>query len=175
MNYSHTVKARFLDRPNRFVAHVELDGQTETVHVKNTGRSVSYTHLSGDYFMLCNTESKNKRKEWKKLCAMYSFILEYVDTRMPVLECIWIIKSDCYCKFASGTLSICVLSVHIFAGIFMGVMLSCKHWIYEIYFCYLFRSFWRTQFWRLFLLSQKSYIWRNHILADNIGQYFSNW
>ena len=34
MNYSHTVKARFLDRPNRFVAHVELDGQTETVHVK---------------------------------------------------------------------------------------------------------------------------------------------
>lgn len=38
MNYSHTVKARFLDRPNRFIAHVELDGQTETVHVKNTGR-----------------------------------------------------------------------------------------------------------------------------------------
>ena len=38
MNYSHTVKARFLDRPNRFVAHVELGGQTETVHVKNTGR-----------------------------------------------------------------------------------------------------------------------------------------
>ena len=38
MNYSHTVKARFLDRSNRFVAHVELDGQTETVHVKNTGR-----------------------------------------------------------------------------------------------------------------------------------------
>ena len=38
MKYSHTVKASFLDRPNRFVAHVELDGQTETVHVKNTGR-----------------------------------------------------------------------------------------------------------------------------------------
>ena len=38
MNYNHTVKARFLDRPNRFIAHVELDGRTETVHVKNTGR-----------------------------------------------------------------------------------------------------------------------------------------
>lgn len=38
MNYSHTVKARFLDRPNRFIAHVELEGRTETVHVKNTGR-----------------------------------------------------------------------------------------------------------------------------------------
>ncbi len=38
MNYNHTVKARFLDRPNRFIAHVELEGRTETVHVKNTGR-----------------------------------------------------------------------------------------------------------------------------------------
>ena len=37
MNYSHTVKARFLDRPNRFVAHVELDGQTETDVYKRQG------------------------------------------------------------------------------------------------------------------------------------------
>ena len=29
---------RFLARPNRFIAHVEIDGQTEIVHVKNTGR-----------------------------------------------------------------------------------------------------------------------------------------
>lgn len=28
----------FIDRPNRFIAHVELYGKTETVHVKNTGR-----------------------------------------------------------------------------------------------------------------------------------------
>ena len=28
----------FLSRPNRFVAHVEIDGQREVVHVKNTGR-----------------------------------------------------------------------------------------------------------------------------------------
>ncbi len=38
MKYEHTIKARFLDRPNRFIAHVELNGETETVHVKNTGR-----------------------------------------------------------------------------------------------------------------------------------------
>lgn len=38
MNYKHTEKAIFLDRPNRFIAHVSLNGQTETVHVKNTGR-----------------------------------------------------------------------------------------------------------------------------------------
>lgn len=28
----------FHDRPNRFIAHVEIDGKIETVHVKNTGR-----------------------------------------------------------------------------------------------------------------------------------------
>ena len=38
MRYERVVPARFIDRPNRFIAHVELDGHVETVHVKNTGR-----------------------------------------------------------------------------------------------------------------------------------------
>ena len=38
MHYQNVRAAKFLDRPNRFIAHVELDGAVETVHVKNTGR-----------------------------------------------------------------------------------------------------------------------------------------
>lgn len=38
MNYSNITPGTFLARPNRFIAHVEIDGQTEIVHVKNTGR-----------------------------------------------------------------------------------------------------------------------------------------
>ena len=38
MKYNKTIQAKFIDRPNRFIAHVEVDGQVETVHVKNTGR-----------------------------------------------------------------------------------------------------------------------------------------
>ena len=39
MTYSTpVVKATFLSRPNRFIALVELNGKTVTVHVKNTGR-----------------------------------------------------------------------------------------------------------------------------------------
>ena len=38
MQYHHITQARFQTRPNRFIAKVELDGRTETVHVKNTGR-----------------------------------------------------------------------------------------------------------------------------------------
>lgn len=38
MKYRAVRPARFLSRPNRFIACVELDGREETVHVKNTGR-----------------------------------------------------------------------------------------------------------------------------------------
>ena len=38
MRYEKIKAGRFLDRPNRFIAHVEMEGHTETVHVKNTGR-----------------------------------------------------------------------------------------------------------------------------------------
>lgn len=38
MQYKHIHKAIFLDRPNRFIAHVLLEGKIQTVHVKNTGR-----------------------------------------------------------------------------------------------------------------------------------------
>ena len=38
MRYSHMVPGIFLARPNRFIAHVQIDGQTQVVHVKNTGR-----------------------------------------------------------------------------------------------------------------------------------------
>lgn len=38
MRYDHIREAIFLDRPNRFIAHVLLDGETVVCHVKNTGR-----------------------------------------------------------------------------------------------------------------------------------------
>ena len=38
MKYFSVVPGIFIDRPNRFIAHVLIGGKTETVHVKNTGR-----------------------------------------------------------------------------------------------------------------------------------------
>ena len=38
MKYKNIVPGIFLARPNRFIAHVEIDGRKEIVHVKNTGR-----------------------------------------------------------------------------------------------------------------------------------------
>lgn len=38
MKYSDIVKGTFVSRPNRFIAHVIIDGKEEICHVKNTGR-----------------------------------------------------------------------------------------------------------------------------------------
>ena len=38
MRYANMVPGVFLARPNRFIAHIEIDGKVEICHVKNTGR-----------------------------------------------------------------------------------------------------------------------------------------
>ena len=38
MKYPNITRGAFIDRPNRFTAHVDINGSVHTVHVKNTGR-----------------------------------------------------------------------------------------------------------------------------------------
>ena len=38
MKYKKIIHGTFHNRPNRFIANVEITGKMETVHVKNTGR-----------------------------------------------------------------------------------------------------------------------------------------
>ena len=38
MKYKKIIKGKFISRPNRFVAHVEINGEEKICHVKNTGR-----------------------------------------------------------------------------------------------------------------------------------------
>ena len=38
MRYQNMVSGVFRNRPNRFIAHVEIGGEMQVVHVKNTGR-----------------------------------------------------------------------------------------------------------------------------------------
>lgn len=38
MKYERIISGRFLERPNRFIAYIDVDGRREKVHVKNTGR-----------------------------------------------------------------------------------------------------------------------------------------
>ena len=51
MIYSNITHGLFLSRPNRFTALVEINGQTETVHVKNTGRGRELFVPGADVFL----------------------------------------------------------------------------------------------------------------------------
>lgn len=38
MKYDDVIEAQFIKRPNRFIAHVLVDGKEQIAHVRNTGR-----------------------------------------------------------------------------------------------------------------------------------------
>ena len=63
MIYPDTVEARFLDRPNRFIAHVDIAGNVETVHVKNTGRCKELL-LSGVPVVLAKADNPNRKTKY---------------------------------------------------------------------------------------------------------------
>ena len=44
MKYENIREGIFLKRPNRFIAHVEIDEKVEICHVKNTGRCRESRH-----------------------------------------------------------------------------------------------------------------------------------
>jgi len=62
MEYANMVQGTFLARPNRFIAHVSIDGQAEICHVKNTGRCREL--LAPGTTVWCQ-ESDNPRRKTK--------------------------------------------------------------------------------------------------------------
>ena len=60
MKYGHMVAGRFLARPNRFIAHVQINGQTEICHVKNTGRCKELLSIGAEVW--CEQAANPNRK-----------------------------------------------------------------------------------------------------------------
>ena len=60
MEYANMVPGIFLARPNRFIAHIEIEGQLETVHVKNTGRCRELLPQGAQVY--CQTSDNPNRK-----------------------------------------------------------------------------------------------------------------
>ena len=68
MHYHSVVAGRFLQRPNRFIAHVEIDGTTEICHVKNTGRCKELLTPGAQVF--CEVSPNPNRKTKYDLIAV---------------------------------------------------------------------------------------------------------
>lgn len=74
MIYSNMLPGIFLARPNRFIAHVLINGQEEVVHVKNTGRCRELLPVGAKVW--CQKSDNPARK------TMYDLITVQKGTRL---------------------------------------------------------------------------------------------
>lgn len=68
MRYAKVKKGIFEDRPNRFIAHVWVDGIMETVHVKNTGRCKELL-IKGVEVILEVSDNSNRKTKYDLVCV----------------------------------------------------------------------------------------------------------
>ena len=83
MKYREIIEGRFINRPNRFIAHVLINGAEETVHVKNTGRCREL--LLPDANVRLEVSDNPNRKTKYDLVAVYKENLGWVniDSQAP--------------------------------------------------------------------------------------------
>ena len=83
MRYRNVIPAAFIDRPNRFIADVEIGGRRETVHVKNTGRCRELL-LPGAEVFLADAENPERKTAWDLIAVRKSNgLLVNIDSQAP--------------------------------------------------------------------------------------------
>ena len=83
MQYENTIEGKFINRPNRFIAHVQIDDVIHTVHVKNTGRCKELL-LPGVQVILQDCMNENRKTRYD-LIAVWKENLGWVniDSQAP--------------------------------------------------------------------------------------------
>ena len=82
MKYQTVREARFIARPNRFVAHCELDGETVVCHVKNTGRCRELLQ-PGATVWLAAGENPDRKTAWDLVAVQKGDLLINMDSAAP--------------------------------------------------------------------------------------------
>ena len=82
MRYHDVREARFLSRPNRFIAHVELGGKEEVVHVKNTGRCRELL-TPGARVWLAEGKNPDRKTRWDLIAVQKGNRLINMDSQAP--------------------------------------------------------------------------------------------
>ena len=82
MKYERIEKAVFLERENRFVAYVELEGKREKVHVKNTGRCEELL-IPGAEAYLQKSENEKRATLWDLIAVKKGERLVNLDSQIP--------------------------------------------------------------------------------------------
>ena len=82
MHYANMVPGIFLERPNRFIAWVEIEGQKEICHVKNTGRCKEL--LQKGVRVWCQlSDNPNRKTKYDLICVQKNCRLINMDSQAP--------------------------------------------------------------------------------------------
>lgn len=82
MEYRAVRPARFVARPNRFVARVQLDGAEQTVHVKNTGRCRELL-VPGATVYLAEGDNPARKTRYDLVAVQKGSLLINLDSQAP--------------------------------------------------------------------------------------------
>mgnify|MGYP002511549398 FL=1 len=82
MRYKNIREGRFLSRPNRFIARVEIDGQEEICHVKNTGRCRELL-VPGASVFLEKSDKKERKTAYDLIAVKKGDRLINMDSQIP--------------------------------------------------------------------------------------------
>lgn len=82
MIYERMKEGRFIKRPNRFIAHVEIDGKEEIVHVKNTGRCQELLIPGATVYLQASANPERKTK-WDLISVEKGSRTINMDSQVP--------------------------------------------------------------------------------------------
>ncbi len=96
MKYERIEQGRFLERPNRFIAYVEILGKKEVVHVKNTGRCAELL-VPGAHVYVQATENPERKTKWDLIAVQKGERMINMDSQIPnkVVE-EWILQGNLF-------------------------------------------------------------------------------
>ncbi len=82
MFYFNVRKGRFISRPNRFIANVDMDGKAEVCHVKNTGRCAELL-VPGAAVWAAKATNALRRTKYDLITVDREGVLVNMDSQAP--------------------------------------------------------------------------------------------
>lgn len=82
MEYTNIVFGRFINRPNRFISEVDIQGKLVIAHVKNTGRCKELL-IPGSKVILEKVKSPNRKTEYDLISVYKGDVLVNIDSQAP--------------------------------------------------------------------------------------------
>ena len=83
MKYNKILKSKFISRPNRFIAHCELDGEEVICHVKNTGRCKELLTAGATVILTDERENKTRKTPFDLISVYKGDRLINMDSQAP--------------------------------------------------------------------------------------------